>query len=290
MTFAVALVGALLASAVLSLRARGWTAGAVARGRRAGDGGGSGRPAPGGRTAFPRRPVSPSCREASRPGSTPVADAPCWKPRLGDDAAGRQRYARAVPQPDAGDLARELLRRGSLRDVAAAKRDRSSRGRHRRADTGRGGCHGTYRRQQTVEHRNRLGSHDRTRRRLHQAASGAVRENSCPAAKCWADWWTGSSASRATSQGSDDPGCSSWVRRGSRTSSASRSPMTPSCAIPCAGGRVLVVQTNNATCMAAPAQPAQRVAMSQLRAVEHGRGYWWLPPAESPRSCPQTAA
>lgn len=38
-----------------------------------------------------------------------------------------------------------------------------------------------------------------------------------------------------------------------------------------AGGRVLVVQTNNAT-YGGTAQPAQQVAMSQLRAVEHGRG------------------
>ena len=37
-----------------------------------------------------------------------------------------------------------------------------------------------------------------------------------------------------------------------------------------AGGRVLVVQTNNAT-YGGTAQPAQQVAMSQLRAVEHGR-------------------
>jgi apolipoprotein N-acyltransferase len=37
------------------------------------------------------------------------------------------------------------------------------------------------------------------------------------------------------------------------------------------GGRVLVVQTNNAT-YGGTSQPAQQVAMSRLRAVEHGRG------------------
>lgn len=37
-----------------------------------------------------------------------------------------------------------------------------------------------------------------------------------------------------------------------------------------AGARVLVVQTNNAT-YAGTSQPAQQVAMSQLRAIEHGR-------------------
>ena len=37
-----------------------------------------------------------------------------------------------------------------------------------------------------------------------------------------------------------------------------------------AGGRVLVVQTNNAT-FAGLGQPEQQIAMSRLRAVEHGR-------------------
>lgn len=36
------------------------------------------------------------------------------------------------------------------------------------------------------------------------------------------------------------------------------------------GGRVLVVQTNNAT-YARSGQPEQQLAMSRLRAVEHGR-------------------
>ncbi|MDV7390524.1 nitrilase-related carbon-nitrogen hydrolase, partial [Arthrospira platensis SPKY1] len=37
-----------------------------------------------------------------------------------------------------------------------------------------------------------------------------------------------------------------------------------------AGARVIVVQTNNAT-YGGTSQPAQQIAMSQLRAVEHGR-------------------
>ena len=58
---------------------------------------------------------------------------------------------------------------------------------------------------------------------------------------------------------------------GSATSSASRSPTTRSCATPSTpAAAALVVQTNNAT-YGRTGQPEQQLAMSRLRAVEHGR-------------------
>ena len=69
------------------------------------------------------------------------------------------------------------------------------------------------------------------------------------------------------------PRSACWTsgRCGSATSSASRWPTTTSCATRSpAGGRLLVVQTNNAT-FGRSGETAQQLAMGRLRAVEHGR-------------------
>ena len=276
-TFAVALVGASVVSAVLALRAgqwrvaAGWTATVIALG------------------LLPvALPVPSGGDEIGGAASATVALVQGGTPQTGMGAMDVRRAvldnhvretlalaeaidAGTAPAARLRPVAGELLRHRPLRGPVGGRGDHRSGAGRRCADPGRRRHGGAGQPDGRVERGHRLGPGGRSHPDVHQDASGAVRRvrplpgaarrsssagsTGCPATSCRAP-------SRATSTSGESR---------SATSSASRSPTASVVdAVIDGGARLLTVQTNNAT-YGGTSQPAQQLGIERMRAGEFGR-------------------